>query len=104
MRQPVETVTTDQLITDFKRVVADAEALLKATAHQGGDEIAAIRAKAEESLRLVKSRIAEEQRALMAKSREAAANADAYVHENPWLAVAVAAGIGLVIGLLSGRR
>jgi hypothetical protein len=31
---------SDDLITDFKVVVADAEALLKATANQGGDKLA----------------------------------------------------------------
>jgi ElaB/YqjD/DUF883 family membrane-anchored ribosome-binding protein len=38
-------VTKEQLIRDFKVVVADAEALIKATAGQGGDAVAAMRAK-----------------------------------------------------------
>ena len=97
-------VTSEQLITDFKVVVADAEALLKATANQGGEKLAEVRAKAEESLRVVKARMADAQAALLAKTREAAKATDAYVHENPWRAVGVAAGVGLVIGLLIGRR
>ena len=43
-------VTKEQLIHDFKLVVADAEALLKATAGQGGEAVAAARARAGESL------------------------------------------------------
>jgi ElaB/YqjD/DUF883 family membrane-anchored ribosome-binding protein len=97
-------VTSEQLITDFKVVVADAEALLKATANQGGEKLAEVRAKAEESLRVVKARMAEAQAALLAKTKAAAKATDAYVHENPWKAVGVAAGVGLVIGLLIGRR
>jgi len=104
MNTSVDEVTKEQLIADFKTVVADAEALLRATANQGGEELAAVRAKAEESLRVVKARIAEEQVALLVKTREAARATDAYVHENPWKAVGVAAGFGLLIGLLSGRR
>jgi ElaB/YqjD/DUF883 family membrane-anchored ribosome-binding protein len=104
MNKSVYEVTKEQLIAEFKTVVADAEALLRATANQGGDELAAVRAKAEESLRVVKARIMEEQEALLVKTREAARATDAYVHENPWKAVGVAAGVGLVIGLLSGRR
>ena len=104
MNKVIDEVTKEQLIADFKTVVADAEALLKATANQGGEELAAVRAKAEESLRVVKARITEEQVALLVKTKEAAKATDAYVHENPWKAVGVAAGIGLVIGLLSGRR
>lgn len=95
---------SDDLITDFKVVVADAEALLKATANQGGDKLAEVRAKAEESLRIAKARMADAQAALLAKTREAAKATDVYVHENPWKAVGVAAGVGLVIGLLIGRR
>ncbi|MHB1213807.1 MAG: DUF883 family protein [Thiobacillus sp.] len=97
-------VTKEQLINDFKVVVADAEALLKATASQGGEKVAEVRAKAEESLRVAKQKMAATQAAMLEKTREAAKATDAYVHENPWRAVGAAAGIGLVIGLLIGRR
>ncbi len=96
--------TKEQLIADFKTVVADAEALLKATANQGGDEMTALRTKAEASLKTAKSRIASEQAALIASTKEAVKATDVYVHENPWLAVGVGASIGLLVGLLSGRR
>ncbi|MGA9992821.1 MAG: DUF883 family protein [Thiobacillaceae bacterium] len=104
MENVSDEVTSEQLITDFKVVVADAEALLKATANQGGEKLAEVRAKAEESLRVVKARMADAQAALLARTRAAAKATDAYVHENPWRAVGVAAGVGLVIGLLIGRR
>lgn len=103
MNMSVETVTKEQLLADFKVVVTDAEALLMATANQGGEEVARVRAKAEESLSLLKSRMADEQRALIAKTREAARATDTFVHENPWTAIGVAASVGLVIGLFSGR-
>ncbi|HZW87163.1 MAG TPA: DUF883 family protein [Gallionella sp.] len=97
-------VTKEQLIADFKVVVADAEALLKATASQGGEKLAEVRAKAEESLKVVKVRMAEAQAALLDKTKAAAKATDTYVHENPWRAVGAAAGVGLVIGLLISRR
>jgi Mg/Co/Ni transporter MgtE len=37
-------------------------------------------------------------------TRDAARATDAYIHKNPWQAIGVAAGIGLVVGLLTGRR
>ena len=104
MEKLFDEFTKEQLIADFKTVVADAEALLKATANQGGDELAEVRAKAEESLRVVKARMSESQAALLVKTKEAAKATDVYVHENPWKAVGVAAGVGLVVGLLSARR
>lgn len=97
-------VTSEQLVADFKVVVADAEALLKATAGQGGEKLAEVRAKAEESLRVAKARLADAQEALIIKTKAAAKATDAYVHENPWRAIGVAAGVGLVIGMLIGRR
>ncbi|WP_147072499.1 DUF883 family protein [Sulfuriferula plumbiphila] len=97
-------ITKDQLISDFKVVIADAEALLKVTANQGGEALAAARTKAEASLAIAKAKIAEAQDALMERTRAAARATDDYVHENPWRAVGVAAGVGLVVGLLVGRR
>lgn len=97
-------VTKEQLIDDFKVVVSDAEALLKATANQGGDKVAEVRAKAEESLRRMKARMEQMQAALIARTKAAAKATDAYVHENPWKAVGIAAGAGLVIGFLINRR
>ena len=97
-------VDKDRLMTNFNTVVTDAEALLKATANQGGEKLAELRSKAEESLRAVKATIAEAQAALVVKTKAAAKATDVYVQDNPWKAVGAAAGVGLVIGLLIGRR
>jgi ElaB/YqjD/DUF883 family membrane-anchored ribosome-binding protein len=40
----------------------------------------------------------------VARAKAAGHAADDYVHENPWRAIGVAAGIGVIIGLLIGRR
>jgi len=104
MEKLTNEVTKEQLIADFSVVVADAEALLRATANQGGEKLAEVRAKAEESLKVVKARMAEAQEALLVKTRAAAKATDVYVHENPWNAVGVAAAVGVLIGFLIGRR
>ncbi len=97
-------VSKEQLLADFNVLVADAEALLKATANQGGEKLAEVRARAEESLQVVKARMQETQDALLLKTRQAAKATDVYVHENPWNAVGVAVGLGVLIGFLLGRR
>lgn len=104
MERSSEDVTREQLIADFKAVVADAEALLKATVNQGGQEVAEVRAKVQESIRAAKARMVEEQAALLARTREAARATDDYVREHPWGAIGIAAGVGLLLGLLSGGR
>jgi ElaB/YqjD/DUF883 family membrane-anchored ribosome-binding protein len=43
------------------------------------------------------------QDAVSTKTKAAAEATDAYVHENPWKVVGMAAGLGLIIGLLLGR-
>lgn len=97
-------VTADQLVADLKTVVEDAEALLKATSTLTGEKIQEVRARAEESLRQAKVRLSEVEEEAMRRAREIADAADEYVHENPWQSVGIAAGIGLVVGLLLARR
>ena len=96
-------VTKEQLIDDFKVVIADAEALLKATANQGDAKLDEVRTKAEESLKEMKVLMGDAQLAVIDQTKELAEVTDAYVHENPWTAIGMAAGVGLLIGLLNGR-
>ena len=40
----------------------------------------------------------------MVKGKELAKTADVYVKDNPWRTVAVAAGVGLLVGVALGRK
>jgi ElaB/YqjD/DUF883 family membrane-anchored ribosome-binding protein len=104
MRKVKETVSTQKLMDDLSAVVADAEELLKATANQTGERIAAVRARAEESVRTAKDRIADVQDDLMSQAKVAAREADVYMHENPWKAAGIAAAVGVLIGAIISRR
>lgn len=97
-------VTTDQLIDDLKTVMADAEALLKATSAQTGEKIQEVRARAEESLRVAKERLTAVEEEALRRARELADATEEYVRDNPWQSVGIAAGVGLVLGLLISRR
>lgn len=94
----------DKLVEDLRMVVADAEELLKATANQTGERIAAARARAGESLQVAKARLDEAQAVVAERTRVAARATDDYVHDNPWQAIGVAATIGLILGALIARR
>jgi len=94
----------DKLVQDFRAVVADAEELLKATASQAGEKVAVARERIQDSLHNAKVKLAAAEDVIVQRGKEAARATDDYVRENPWQAVGVAAGIGLVIGLLIGRR
>lgn len=97
-------VTTDQLLADLKTVMNDAEALLRATSTQTGEKIQEVRARAEESLRQAKQRLSSLEDEALRRAREVADATDEYVRENPWQSVGIAAGIGLLVGLLLARR
>ena len=83
----------NNLMTDLKAVIADAEELLRATADQAGPRVEEVRARAEESLRAAREHL-----------RGAGAELDSQVRANPWAAVGIAAGVGLVIGILLSRK
>ena len=97
-------VTKEKLMQDVKLVISDTEELLRATASQAGEKVSAAREKVQESLHRAKVKLAETEDVLIDKGKQAAKVTDEYVHDNPWRAVGIAAGIGLVVGLLIGRR
>ena len=88
---------------DLQLVVSDAEELLRATAGQAGEKVSAARERIQDSLSAAKVRLADAEEAMLEKTREAARATDEYVHENPWRAVGIAAGVGLVVGMLISR-
>ena len=98
------TAQTDKLMADLRLVVADAEELLRTTAGQAGEGAAELRATVQASLARARDSLAQAQDAAIAKARAAGRAADDYVHENPWRSIGVAAGFGLLVGLLIGRR
>ena len=96
----MEQVTTERLMADLRVVIGDAEELLKATAGQAGAKVDEARARAQESLRAARERLQEAGAAADAGMREI----DEQVRRNPWAAVGIAAGVGLVIGVLLARK
>ena len=94
----------DQLIDEFKSLVADAEALIKATQDHPGETISNLRNKALETISGAKEKISSLEGDLADKAKAVAAGADDFVHRNPWEAIGVAAGLGLLIGLFIRRR
>lgn len=94
----------DKLVNDVQAVINDAEALLKSTANQAGSEAAALRERMSVQLSRAKNSLLDLQHAATEKARAAGHKADDYVHDHPWQAIGMAAGVGMVIGLLIGRR
>jgi ElaB/YqjD/DUF883 family membrane-anchored ribosome-binding protein len=83
----------NKLMDELRAVIADAEELLRATADDTAPKVQEVRARAEESLRAAREHLQGYGRQL-----------DSQVRENPWAAVGVAAGIGLIAGILLSRK
>ena len=94
----------ERLVTDIRAVITDAEEILLATADQTGEKIAALRARIKERLLDARIRLDAAEEVLIEKTRAAARATDNFVHENPWQAVGIGAGIGFLLGLVLGRR
>src|SRR5262245_26979673 len=87
---------------DLQAVARDAEQLLKATAGVAGDRIQEARSQTEATLKQVVDNLYD--RRLQKRVRKMARNTDHYVRDHSWGLIGAAAGIGLLIGLLSRRR
>lgn len=94
----------DKLMSDLRVVITDAEELLKLTAGQAGEKAAELRERMQARMAKAKEELSQLQSAAVGQAREAAKATDLFVHDRPWTAVGVAAGIGLIAGLLIGRR
>lgn len=91
-------------MTDIKAVLADAEDLLKQAAASTGERATELREKALAQLKQAKEKASDVQVVVVEKSKQAARATDDYVHDHPWQAVGIAAGVGVLIGLLINRR
>ena len=96
--------TKDKLVSDLKVLIGDTEELLRATAGQAGEKIATARERIQASLAVYKEKLVDAEQAMMERTKEAARATDEYVHDHPWQAVGVAAGVGVLLGMLIARR
>jgi len=93
-----------KLVADLKVVVADAEDILRATAGVAGEKMADLQVRISERLRDAKLRLEDAEVALVDKTKACARATDDFVNDKPWQAVGIAAGVGLLLGIIIGRR
>lgn len=90
----------EKLVTDLKVLSRDAEAMLHATAGQAGEKMAELRSKLTAALDSAKATC----HRIEDKAIASAKVADKAIREHPYESIGVAFGIGLLIGVLVGRR
>lgn len=89
---------------DVKGLVKDAQALLNAAASLTGKKADELRERGMQLLDVATGKASKYQDQALDKGKELARTADVYVKDNPWRTVAVAAGVGLLVGMMLGRK
>ena len=104
MNTPSEAASAEQTQSDVRRAISGAEDMLMQAANATGEKAAELRAQALQQLKALRERLHDAQAAAVRQGKEAARVTDEYVHENPWRSILAAASLGVVVGLLIGRR
>ena len=91
---------SDKVMTDLKRVVRDSEELLHDSAGAVGEKARQVREHLAETLEQAKAAYAR----LQEKTKETAKATDKAIRENPYPALGIALGAGVILGWLLGRR
>src|SRR5262245_44561470 len=92
--------STERLLENLREVVRDGEELLRA----GADDMSERGSAARERLSAALDTARETQRRLQERAVEGARATDRIIRENPYQAVGIALGVGLLIGVLATRR
>jgi len=98
------TISTDKLLEDLRVLARDAEALLAATAGQADAKVHDLRARLSVAVAGARGTCEELQGKAAEQVRRGLKETDETVRAHPWEAVGVAFGIGVVVGILLGRR
>jgi ElaB/YqjD/DUF883 family membrane-anchored ribosome-binding protein len=90
----------EKLVKDFKTLARDAESLLKATAGDVGDQAKEARARLAHALETARESIEQVEEKVAAGAKVA----DKTIREHPYESIGIALGVGLLIGVLVGRK
>ena len=90
--------------TDVKTLVKDAQTLLTAAAALTGEKAEEMRGRGMQMLDVALGKATQVQGQALVKGKELAQTADVYVKDNPWRTIAAAASVGLLVGVILGRK
>ena len=90
----------EMLVGDLKLVMSDAEELLKATVGETGKKVKEVRERLGEALESARANCEQ----LQDNAVEAAKMTDNVIRGHPYESLGIALGVGLLIGVLVGRR
>ena len=94
------TEANERLAADIRLLARDAEELLKATAGEAGEKIKEVRQRLSTALESARATCED----IQDQTAETAKAADEAIREHPYESIGIAFGVGILLGLLVGRR
>ncbi|TDN66917.1 DUF883 family protein [Paraburkholderia sp. BL10I2N1] len=92
-----------KIVEDLRVLLTDSEEMLRLASTVPGEGIEALRERLRMHVDTLQSALGDAQSEARQRYRVAADNTDRYVRDNPWQAVGIAAGMGLLLGVLAAR-
>lgn len=93
-------INTDRLVADLKTVTRDAEELLKTMSGERGNGAHEMRARLSSAIESAKATYQQMQDKAVAGAKAT----DRVIREHPYESLGVAFGVGLLVGVLVGRK
>lgn len=100
----MEQVTKERFAADVNAVLLDAEELLRQAGQATGEEAKELRSRAQAAISRAKDAVMQLEQRAVAQTKAAAQATDHWVHEHPWTALGVAAGLAFLVGLAVNRK
>lgn len=97
---PEQTITHDSTIDEIKALLAEAENVIASSGDRASEEISSLPDRLRSALD--RGRVGAEK--VMGMAKERAMQADEAIQTHPYVAVGVAAGVGLLLGALLTRN
>lgn len=97
-----DTSGSDALAEELRRIVEQAEALM-AAAGTDSATLGALKDRVNETISSAREKLGELEQEARQRGRRAANATESWVRTNPWAALAIGAGIGLIVGALVMR-
>ncbi|CUB06434.1 MULTISPECIES: DUF883 family protein [Tepidiphilus] len=105
---PTPQASAEKLKEDLRHLAQTLEELVAATAGETSSEIRELRERARTRLEETRARLAERGTEFYQQAsttlRATAQQTEGYVREHPWTSIGLGAAVGMLIGLLMGRR
>ena len=94
----------EELLEEFQALVRDTETLLQHSANLVGDQAEELRTQIRDSLGRARVSLKNAEESVVVRGKAAVGATEDYVQTHPWQTIGIAAGIGILLGMLISRR